>query len=177
VGESGGKWSHPEILALVLLMSFFTGEFEHKVDPKGRLFVPRRILDGVSREEEGGKFIVTLGLDGCLYLFTRTGFEAHLRGMRKAAFGKKEYRAVMRGIGALSSEQALDSQGRLLLPEDLRKRIGLKDQAVVVGAIDHVEIWEANQYREHAAPEAEATYLEQAESFLQGDGEGDGGQP
>jgi MraZ protein len=83
----------------------------------------------------------------------------------------------MRGIGALSSEQALDSQGRLLLPEDLRKRIGLKDQAVVVGAIDHVEIWEANQYREHAAPEAEATYLEQAESFLQGDGEGDGGQP
>jgi len=158
-------------------MSFFTGEFEHKVDPKGRLFVPRRILDGVSREEEGGKFIVTLGLDeGCLYLFTRPGFEAHLMGMKKAAFGRKEYRAVMRGIGALSSEQALDSQGRLLLPEDLRNRIDLKERAVVVGAIDHVEIWEFTRYREEASPEAEATYLEQAESFLQGDGERDGGQ-
>ncbi len=157
-------------------MHLFTGEFEHKVDQKGRVFVPKRLLAGMEAEEDVTRvrFVVTLGLDGCLYLFTREGFRDDLAGLKKAAFGKPEFRAVMRGIGALSLEQNLDAQGRLLLPEGLRKRVGIQKHAVVVGAIDHIEIWDASRYEGEAAPEAEQTYLKQAEQFLDGSAMDDG---
>jgi len=149
-------------------MLLFTGTFEHKVDQKGRLCVPKRLLEGLEANPADVRFVVTLGLDHCLYLFTREGFREHLAGLKKAAFGKPEYRAVMRGIGALSLEQTLDAQGRLLLSEDLRRRIGLKQDAIVIGAIDHIEIWDSERYHAEAAPEAEQTYLQQAEHFLDG---------
>jgi MraZ protein len=155
-------------------MLLFTGEFEHKVDQKGRVFVPKRLLDSVEGNPAELRFVVTLGLDGCLYLFTREGFREHLAGLRKAAFGKPEFRAVMRGIGALSFEQTLDAQGRLLIPEELRRRVGLKKNAVIVGAIDHIEIWDDERYRAEAAPEAESTYLTQAVQFLEGAAADDG---
>ena len=120
-GESVTHWPPP--------MHLFTGEFEHKVDQKGRVFVPKRLLDSIDGNPSELRFVVTLGLDGCLYLFTREGFREHLAGLKKAAFGKPEYRAVMRGIGALSFEQTLDSQGRLLIPEDLRRRVGPEEAA------------------------------------------------
>ena len=158
-GESVTHWPPPMLL--------FTGEYDHKVDQKGRVFVPKRLLDSIDGNPAELRFVVTLGLDGCLYLFTREGFREHLAGLKKAAFGKPEYRAVMRGIGALSFEQTLDGQGRLLIPEDLRRRVGLKKAAVIVGAIDHIEIWDDARYRAEAAPEAESTYLNQAVQFLE----------
>jgi transcriptional regulator MraZ len=155
-------------------MHLFTGEFDHKIDQKGRIFVPKRLLDSMDCNLAQLRFVITLGLDGCLYLFTRGGFKEHLAGLRKAAFGKSEYRAVMRGIGALSLEQSLDSQGRLLIPEELRRKAGLQQKAVVIGAIDHIEVWDAQRYREEAAPEAEKTYLKEAEQYLDGSADHDG---
>ena len=156
-------------------MQLFTDKFEHKVDQKGRVFVPKRLIAGLGEEEVSKvRFVVTLGLDGCLYLFTREGFRDHLAGLRKAAFGKPEFRAVMRGIGALSLEQNLDAQGRLLLPEELRNRVGISKEAIVLGAIDHIEIWDAERYESEAAPEAEQTYLKQAEQYLDGSAVDDG---
>jgi MraZ protein len=156
-------------------MQLFTGKFEHKVDQKGRVFVPKRLLASMGEAELSSlRFVVTLGLDSCLYLFTREGFREHLAGLKKAAFGKPEYRAVMRGIGALSQEQGLDAQGRLLLPEELRERVGIRKNAIVVGAIEHIEIWDAERFTSEAAPEAEQTYLKQAEQYLDGSAMDDG---
>lgn len=149
-------------------MEFFTGVYEHKIDKKGRLFVPKRLQEAIEGNLAEMRFVVTLGLDGCLYLFTKADFREHLAGLRKAAFGTPEYRAVMRGIGALSCEQTLDGQGRLLIPDSLRAKAGLGDAAVVIGAIDHIEIWDAQIYHTQAAPAAEETYLQQAERFLDG---------
>lgn len=148
-------------------MDLFTGEYERKVDQKGRTPVPKPLLDGMEGNPAQQRFVVSLGLDGCLYLFTREGFKTHLAGLQQAAFGKPEYRAVMRGIGALSLEQTLDSQSRVSIPEELRRRVGLQSNAIIVGAIDHIEIWDAERYRNDAAPEAENTYLTQAVNFLQ----------
>jgi len=156
-------------------MQLFTGKYEHKVDQKGRVFVPKRLLASMGEADLSNlRFVVTLGLDGCLYLFTREGFREHLTGLKKAAFGKPGKRAVMRGIGALSQEQGLDAQGRLLLPEELRERVGIRKNAIVVGAIEHIEIWDAERFTGEAAPEAEQTYLKQAEQYLDGSAMDDG---
>ncbi|TAH35024.1 MAG: cell division/cell wall cluster transcriptional repressor MraZ [Planctomycetota bacterium] len=147
-------------------MRGFLGTYEHKLDAKGRLFVPRRVLESVADAEERAQFVLTLGLDGCLYLFTRRAFLEHFAQVRQAAFGQPEYRAVMRGLGACSSEQGLDAQGRILIPEDLRQQVGLGEDVVVVGAVDHVEIWDRAQWRQVAGPGAVRTYLDKAEHVL-----------
>lgn len=149
-------------------MSGFLGSYEHKLDAKGRLFVPKRLLEAVADVAERAQFVLTLGLDGCLYLFTRRAFLEHFAALRQAAFGAPEARAVMRGIGAVSSEQALDAQGRILIPDDLRQRVGLGEDVVVVGAIDHVEIWDRTAWRQSAEPGAVRTYLDKAAQVLQG---------
>ena len=76
-GESVTHWPPP--------MHLFTGEFEHKVDQKGRVFVPKRLLDSIDGNPSELRFVVTLGLDGCLYLFTREGFREHLAGVSHAS--------------------------------------------------------------------------------------------
>lgn len=156
-------------------MSGFLGSYEHRIDPKGRLFLPRRILEGIADPEERSQFVVTLGLDGCLYLFTRRAFFEHFGQVRRAAFGGPERRNVVRGLGASSSEQALDAQGRILIPEELRQRAGLQEEVVVVGAVDHVEIWDRERWRASAGPAAVRTYLEKAERVL--DDRPDSGTP
>ncbi len=144
----------------------FLGVYEHKLDAKGRVFLPRRLLEAVGDPEERGQFVLMRGLDRCLYLFTRRAFVDYLANVRRGAFGKPEYRGVMRGMGASSSEQSLDSQGRILIPEELRRKVGLADRVVVVGAIDHMEIWALEHWRESASAQAEETYLEHADSCL-----------
>lgn len=149
-------------------MSGFLGSYEHKLDAKGRLFIPRRVLEAIPDPQERSQFVLSLGLDGCLYMFTRRAFLEHFAALRQAAFGSAEFRAVMRGLGACSSEQTLDAQGRIMIPEDLRQRVKLGEDAVVVGAIDHVEIWDRTVWRETAEAGAVRTYLDQAAAVLHG---------
>lgn len=147
-------------------MTLFLGKYQHKVDSKGRLVLPRKIVEGVDERADGSHFVITLGLDPCLYLFTRKGFLEHVANMRQAAFREGEYRGVMRGIGALSQEQSPDSQGRIALPAELRERVQLGNEVVVVGAIDHVEIWDHQRWETSAAAQAEQTYLDRADQYF-----------
>ena len=149
-------------------MDRFTGHSEHKVDVKGRLFVPKRVVDGVAEGGERNRFMLTIGPDPCIYLFTLNGFDGHLAQVRRNVAGKPEYPVVMRGVSALSSEQSLDSQGRVLLPETLRKHANLKKDVIVVGVFDHVEIWDSARWEESIAGAAEQAYLEQASAFFLG---------
>ena len=67
-------------------MNLFLGSNTHKLDSKGRLFVPKRILGGIHNEGEREQFVLTLGLDPSLYLFTRKGFMAYMRNLEQTAF-------------------------------------------------------------------------------------------
>lgn len=157
-------------------MTNFTGQSEHKLDAKGRLFVPRRILDGVEDSSERSPLLVTIGVDPCLYLFTRREFGLHLEQIKLAVRGKSEYSSVMRGLAGLTSEQVVDGQSRILLPDNLRQHAGLKKEVVVIGVFDHVEIWDVERWRERES-EAEQAYLDQAAVFFRGGHSGEGGAP
>lgn len=149
-------------------MAFFTGQSEHKLDPKGRLFLPRRIVEAVAEPEERNRFLIAAGPEACLYVFTPSGFAAHYRQVQRRVQGRPEYAAVMRGMSKLLSDQTLDGQGRILIPEPLRRHAELGKEVVVVGVFEHVEIWDAQRWAQHAALAAEQAYLHQSADFFNG---------
>lgn len=149
-------------------MTFFTGQSEHKLDSKGRLFLPRRIIEAVQEPSDRSRFFITAGPERCLYAFTPSGFARHYQQVQRKVRGSDDYRAVMRGMSRLLSEQSLDSQGRVLIPAGLREHGGLTKAAIVVGVFDHVEIWDADQWAEATAAAAENAYLSHAAGFFNG---------
>ncbi|MBL7007954.1 MAG: division/cell wall cluster transcriptional repressor MraZ [Planctomycetes bacterium] len=149
-------------------MAFFTGQSEHKLDSKGRLFLPRRIVEAVDDPAERSRFVITAGPERCLYVFTPSGFARHFRQVQRQVRGQPGYSRVMRGMSRLLSEQTVDGQGRMLIPGELRQHAGLTRETVVVGVFEHVEIWDAGSWAEATAAEAEAAYLHQAADFFNG---------
>lgn len=113
----------------------FMGEYDHTLDPKGRMIVPSKF-----REELGERFILTMGLDGCLFAYPQTEWEHFVEGLRKLP-GTKEARQLQRHFMARAAEADVDKQGRFLIPAKLRELAGLTKDVVLVGAISKVEIW------------------------------------
>jgi len=123
----------------------FTGEFRHTVDDKGRLAVPARF-----RAQLEGGAVVSRWIDGCLAIHTRTGWDAlaaRVAGLPITDAGARLFQRQIFG-GALEAE--LDRQGRVLLPAYLREEAGLNDEALVVGARDHAEIWAPDRWAEYS---------------------------
>ena len=123
----------------------FTGEFRHTVDDKGRLAVPARF-----RAQLEGGAVVSRWIDGCLAIHTRTGWDAlaaRVAGLPITDAGARLFQRQIFG-GALEAE--LDRQGRVLLPAYLREEAGLREEALVVGARDHAEIWAPDRWAEYS---------------------------
>lgn len=123
----------------------FTGEFRHTVDDKGRLAVPARF-----RAQLEGGAVVSRWIDGCLAIHTRTGWDAlaaRVAGLPITDAGARLFQRQIFG-GAMDAE--LDRQGRVLLPAYLREEAGLREEALVVGARDHAEIWAPDRWAEYS---------------------------
>ncbi|MBK7876352.1 MAG: division/cell wall cluster transcriptional repressor MraZ [Planctomycetes bacterium] len=134
----------------------FCGTSQHVVDSKNRVFVPKRIQDFLTRTATGGtQGVLTLGQDGCLYLFPVAGFQAAAAELSTRTFTDEQARAAKRTFFGLSTPVELDSSGRILIPEELRERIGLEKDIVIVGVEDRAELWPAlawkNYQREHGS--------------------------
>ncbi|MDP6942204.1 MAG: division/cell wall cluster transcriptional repressor MraZ [Planctomycetota bacterium] len=155
-------------------MTSFTGQSDHKLDTKGRLFVPRRLMDSVEDSAQRDRLVITIGEDPCLYLFTLGGFDQHLLHLRDLVRGEPNYSEIMRGVAGLSSKQVLDSQGRVLLPENLREHVGLQKSVVVIGVFDHIEIWDEELWSDRAKA-SEQAYLDKAAIFFRGGPPANGG--
>ncbi|MDP6963246.1 MAG: hypothetical protein QGF46_03675 [Planctomycetota bacterium] len=130
-------------------MAYFNGEFAHKIDQKGRIFVPRGFMDAINNTHERESFeCVINSVDGCLEIYTASEFakyiEANLRNEKNALRAKK----LRRSLGANSRKLKVDSQGRILLPEELRSRIELDGEAMIVGALSYFEIWDRVKYEQ-----------------------------
>src|SRR5437899_8814534 len=130
----------------------FLGEYQHSLDAKGRVILPARFRGQL----EGGA-VMAQALDGCLAVYPRAEFEdrvaARLLEVRER--GPRERDAV-RSYSAGAHEFMPDAQGRVAIPNKLRDYAGLERDIVVVGAIDHVQIWNAQQFREHEARGSDA---------------------
>ena len=119
----------------------FMGEYNHTVDPKGRLIIPSKF-----REELGDEFVVTKGLDGCLFVFPNSEWQAFEEKLKKLPLTNKSARQFARFFVAGATPCELDKQGRILLPQTLREFAGLEKDVVLTGMLNRVEIWSKAQW-------------------------------
>lgn len=121
----------------------FSGDSIHTLDPKNRVFVPKRFQDQLARGEDGVQVaILTRGFEGCLFLFSQQGYQKVLERLQTQPFGGEELRRMQRLFFANVHPTPLDSSGRVLLPEKLRKFASLEKEVVMVGVADRAEIWD-----------------------------------
>jgi MraZ protein len=134
--------------------TIFLGQFEHAVDNKNRLFLPARFRE----KNSGSRFIMTQGLEQCLFVYAPQGWEL-LAGKldRLSLADKSEERAFKRTLLAAACEAEADQQGRILIPQLLKDYAGLKRDAVILGVLNHVEIW-AKERWEHYRKKARRSF-------------------
>ncbi len=118
----------------------FTGSYEHTVDSKGRIIVPVKFREGL-----GESFMVTQGLDGCLFIYPMSEWEEFVKKLQ-AIPGTKEGRQLQRYFLASASEVEIDRQGRALLPSLLREKAGITKSVILVGVIGKIEIWDKDEW-------------------------------
>lgn len=131
----------------------FMGEYQHALDGKGRLFIPARFREGL-----GEKFVLTKGLDGCLFAYPPQEWASLEKKMRALPFTRSDVRAFVRFFFAGACECEVDRQGRILIPANLRRHAALEKEAVIIGVSSRVEIWALEQwekYNQEAAAQAE----------------------
>ena len=125
----------------------FMGEYNHTVDAKGRLIVPSKF-----REQLGDEFVVTKGLDGCLFVYENTEWKVLEEKLHTLPLTNAHARKFSRFFLAGATSCEVDKQGRILLPQILRDFAGIEKDAVLVGVGSRIEIWarerwlEANSY-------------------------------
>ena len=116
-----------------------TGNFEHKIDAKGRLFIPSTL-----RDELGDIFHVTISVEDCLTAYSNDSWDRFLEKVRAMPIRKQP---KMRPFFSNAARCELDSQGRFLLPQKLRDRIGLQKDVTVVGSGTFVQFWDTEKFK------------------------------
>ena len=117
------------------------GEYEHTLDIKGRLAMPAKL-----REALGNKFIITKGLDGCLFVYDMEEWHKVEAKLAALPMSRKTARDSTRFLFGGPCEGECDKQGRVLLPANLRRHAGLEKDAVIVGVGSRAEIWDAQRW-------------------------------
>ena len=113
----------------------FMGEFNHSIDAKGRIIVPAKF-----REDLGEEFVVTLGLDGCLFLYPDSEWREFVEQLKHLP-GNRQARQLQRYFLAGATTCEVDKQGRILIPAKLREHAKLEKEVVFVGVLGKIEIW------------------------------------
>ena len=119
----------------------FMGEYNHSVDAKGRLIVPSKF-----REQLGNEFVVTKGLDGCLFVFDNSEWQAFAEKLRSLPMIDKEVRQFTRFFLAGAASVEVDKQGRILIPSVLREFADITKDAVLIGVGSRIEIWSKDRW-------------------------------
>lgn len=123
--KSGNKW----------VINMFMGEYHHTIDEKGRIIIPSKI-----REELSEEFIVTRGIDNCLFIYRTDDFKELIRKYKELP-NTKDARNFMRFFLSGAITASLDKQGRLNISENLIEYAHLKKDCVIIGVSDRLEIW------------------------------------
>ena len=121
----------------------FKGEYNHTIDEKGRLIIPAKF-----REELGNEFVVTRGLDGCLFGYNNSEWQVFEDKLRALPLTNKDARQFQRFMLAGAASVEIDKQGRILIDQTLREYAGLKKDVFVTGLIDRIEIWDKDAWEE-----------------------------
>ena len=138
----------------------FMGEFHHNLDAKGRLIVPAKF-----REQLGASFVLTRGMDGCLFGYPESEWEALQEKLAKLPLTKKDARTFTRFLYSAATECELDRQGRINVPKSLMQHADLSNACVLVGVSSRIEIWSEARW-DKFADNAEESFDEISENLM-----------
>ena len=122
------------------------GEYNHTIDAKGRLIIPSKFRDML-----GDEFVVTKGLDGCLFVYDNAEWSAFEEKLKTLPLTNKDARQFVRFFLAGATLAEVDKQGRILVPANLREFAGLEKEVVLVGVASRVEIWSKARWEDAAS--------------------------
>ncbi|TDL98780.1 transcriptional regulator MraZ [Macrococcus brunensis] len=138
----------------------FMGEYSHQMDVKGRLIIPARFRDELSEH-----FVITRGLDRCLFGYTHAEWHKIEEKLTALPITKKDARKFMRLFFSGAVEVELDKQGRINIPANLRAYAGLSKECIVIGVSSRIEIWDRTEWQKFNE-ETEPHYSEIAEELV-----------
>ncbi|HTF87750.1 MAG TPA: division/cell wall cluster transcriptional repressor MraZ [Planctomycetota bacterium] len=131
----------------------WTGESTHTLDSKYRVFLPKRLQDGLGRDAEGNLTgVLSRGFEDCLFLYSDAGFQRAVDRLQTQAFSSEQQRLMQRLLFSDTYPATLDTAGRLLLPESLRALAQIQSkEVVVIGLIDRIELWDKTRWADFKA--------------------------
>ena len=136
------------------------GEYQHSVDTKGRLIIPSKfrdyLLDG---------FVITRGLDNCLFGYTMDEWRKLEQKLTSLPMTKKDTRAFARFFFSGASEVEIDKQGRINIPAHLLQYANLSKECVIIGVSSRIEIWAKEAWTQYFE-ESEASFDDIAENLI-----------
>ena len=124
------------------------GEYEHSLDVKGRLIMPAKL-----REDMGEKFIITKGLDGCLFGFSQTEWSNFEEKLKTLPLTNKNARDFVRFFLSGAIECEIDKQGRFLIASNLREYASMEKDVVIIGVGTRLEIWNRDKWKAYNSDE------------------------
>lgn len=122
----------------------FIGEYKHALDTKNRMIVPSKFREGL-----GGNFVLTKGLDGCLYAYPMSEWQILEQKLRSLPLTSKDARAFVRFFFSGANEIAMDKQGRALIPQNLMEYASLNKEIISIGVAARIEIWSKEKWDEY----------------------------
>ncbi|MHC5075302.1 MAG: division/cell wall cluster transcriptional repressor MraZ, partial [Planctomycetota bacterium] len=123
--------------------------YQHVIDSKSRVLISNKLRNQIDAVEHGSNFYLVLGANGILCLYPERYFEQLIAVASSEKYAPDEAVAFERMSFALASKIELDSQGRLLLNESLKRRAGLKEKVTLMGVRDHIELWNSEVWEEY----------------------------
>ncbi len=145
-------------------MHLLSGEYDCKLDPKGRLVLPAKVKGNLP-EASGNQLVLVRGFEPCLVLYPREAWRViHDKVMALDEFNE-EYRQFQRNFFRGMTEVELDSIGRFMLPGSMRRYAGLEKEAIIVGLGNRCEIWDTTRYDEYLIKDQQS-FSKLAQKFL-----------
>ncbi len=118
----------------------FIGQYEHSLDEKNRLFIPAKFRHGQQ------EFIVTRGLESCLFLFTKDSWQQITEKLNALPLTKPEARSFIRLFASGAQDCEVDDQGRILVPKILKEYAVIRKKVTVIGVMNRIEIWDTQKW-------------------------------
>lgn len=127
-----------------MVNNMFIGEYQHALDTKNRIIIPSKF-----REELGNSFVITKGLDGCLYCYPMEEWKKLEEKLKSLPFTNKDARAFVRFFFSGAADVEIDKQGRALIPQNLIEYANIVKDIVSIGVSTRIEIWSKEKWDEY----------------------------
>jgi len=128
---------------------YFIGNDIYSVDHKGRVFIPAKFR-AVLTEKDEGSFYIARGFETSLLLFPLSGWNEFVGELSGQRYSQKSIRDAIRAFSYATERLSMDSQGRVVIPKELRAYSRIEDEIFFLGAINKIELWSPSVYEEYS---------------------------